>query len=94
GGITKEKFQSDSEVLTNQVAVYEDKVMELSVQAEKSQHDNEAKLTKRLIELTGIQELTRELVLEFVSEIKVHNPEHIEIIWKYGDAFEQMLSGV
>jgi len=90
GSITKEKFQSSSESLTNQVAAYENKIAKLTKKAEALQTDSENKIVKRLTQLSGIEELTRELVLEFVSEIKVYLPERIEITWHYGDAFEQM----
>ena len=93
GSITKEKFQSSSEAFTKQVAAYEDKIVELTKKAEAMQTDSVSKIVKRLTQLSGIEELTRELVLEFVSEIKVYSPEHIEITWHYGDAFEQMLQG-
>jgi len=87
GSITKEKFQADSEALTEQVAAYEKTSADLSVKIDAIENDTESKLTKRLTELSGIDELTRELVLEFVTEIKVYTPERIEIIWKYGDVF-------
>ncbi|MCL2188184.1 MAG: recombinase family protein [Defluviitaleaceae bacterium] len=87
GNISKEKFQAESEALSKQVTAYESKVVELNNQIEAVSNDTESKLTKRLIELSGITELTRELVLEFVTEIKVYTPERIEITWKYGDVF-------
>jgi len=90
--ITKNRFQTDSETLTKQVTAYEDKVEELSVKLITTENDTETKLTKRLIELSGIEELTRELVLEFVTEIKVYTPERIEITWRYGDVFQQLLT--
>jgi hypothetical protein len=75
GSITKEKFQSGSEALSKQVTAYEDKVTELTGRTEVMENDAESIFS-------GITELTRELVLEFVTEIKVYTPERIEITWK------------
>jgi len=96
GSITKDKFQAESERLTNQVVAYESKINELTAQMEEAnnQSNGECGLVKRMVELTGIQTLTRELVLEFVSEIKVFSSERIEIVWKYGDIFEKMMSNI
>jgi DNA invertase Pin-like site-specific DNA recombinase len=90
GSISRERFQADSEQLNNQVSSYEAKIKDLKIQMEEKPSDNVNKLAASLQGLSGIQELTRELVVEFISEIKVHTPECIEIIWKYGDVFEQM----
>ena len=92
GSISKEKFQSESEELSKQVNAYESKAAEMTNKIKTVENDTESKLTQRLTQLSGINELTRELVLEFVTIIKVYTPERIEITWKYGDIFEQMLA--
>ena len=96
GNTSKDKFQAESERLTGQIAAYESKINELSVQMEEinAKSENETGLVKRMVELSGIQELSRELVLEFIDEIKVYSSDRIEIVWKYADAFEQMLMSV
>ena len=87
GSISKEKFQHESETLSKQVTVYENTIAELISKIESMETETESKVTERLIQLSGITELTRELVLEFVTEIRVYTPERIEITWKYGDVF-------
>ena len=87
GCISKDKFQIESEALSKQIIAYGEKVAELNANLESMVNDTEPKPNRQQIKLSGINELSRELVLEFVTEIKVHTPERIEIIWKFGDVF-------
>jgi hypothetical protein len=94
GNILLEKFQNDIARLTQQVAAYESKITELegalkTLETENG-HDNE--LAERFEKLSGIQALTKEIVREFVSEIKIYSPNRIEIIWNYADAFAAVSS--
>jgi len=91
--ISKEKFQADSKALTEQISAYEVRASELSIQTKEAstQDDDSNKLAKQLVEFSGLQVLTREIILKFVDKIKVYNPEHIEIVWKYRDAFEKFI---
>jgi hypothetical protein len=92
GSISKEKFISESYALSEQVTTYNAKVAEIKEKTKANESDTTSMLTKQLTMLSGITELTRELALELISEIKVYTPERIEIIWKYGDAFERTLT--
>lgn len=85
-------FDADSEALSTQVATYDEKATTLTTKLESMVNDTQPKLVKRLIDLSGIIEPIRELVLEFATEIKVYTPERIEITWKYGNVFTQPMT--
>jgi hypothetical protein len=38
----------------------------------------------------GITELTKDVVDEFIKEIRVYSPERIEIIFNYADEYERI----
>jgi len=89
GGIAKEAFQDKSSKLTEQISQYEHQAILLESKLHKPMTTSECNdiFMKRYGQLNGINSLSKELVCELVKEIRIYDPEHIEIIWSYGDPF-------
>jgi len=87
--ITLEKFKTESQAITVQVSAYEEKIAVLTTQLNELSQDpvKENPITAHLQNLSGITELTREVLLTFVKEIKIRSPEQIEIVWTFADVF-------
>ncbi|MDR0920338.1 MAG: hypothetical protein LBM93_14025, partial [Oscillospiraceae bacterium] len=90
--ITKEKFQSETEKIENQVLIYENKIAKLEKQIENAEIENDKKqfLELKFSDKTVLQQLTRPIVDEFISQICVYSENKIEVILKYEDVFEEI----
>jgi DNA invertase Pin-like site-specific DNA recombinase len=92
GGISAEDFQRENEKADEQVKLYAEKIAEteakiLTLEAETGR---ENVFVERFGKQVGITELTRGIIEEFISEIKVYSPERIEIIFNYADEYEKI----
>jgi DNA invertase Pin-like site-specific DNA recombinase len=87
--ITKEKFQSETDKIENQVLEYENKISKLKEQIENSEIENDKKqfLKLKFSDKTVLQQLTRTIVDEFISQIRVYSENRIEVILNYSDIF-------
>jgi DNA invertase Pin-like site-specific DNA recombinase len=87
--ITKEKFQSETEKIENQVLICENKISKLEKQIENSEIENDKKqfLKLKFLDKTVLQQLTRPIIDEFISQIRVYSENKIEVILNYTDIF-------
>ena len=85
GAITREVFQAKSEKLSAEISAHDISISEHEEKIAKAEsssvHENMD--VERHSKLTGIKELTKELVDEMVEEIRVYSPDRIEIAWKH-----------
>jgi hypothetical protein len=94
GQLSREKFQSESAQITEQVAAYEMKADDLEAEARKLElvSDSGGAMTERLCKLTGIVELTPEILAEFVQRINVYAPDRIDVVFNFADPMGQISS--
>jgi len=81
--ISRETFQAKSEKLSALIATHESSIADLEVKVVKlessSAHENLS--IDKYNRISGITELSIELVNELVKEIRIYSPERIEINW-------------
>jgi hypothetical protein len=87
--ITKEKFKSETEKIENQVLVCENKIAKLEKLIENAEIENDKKqfLELKFSDKTILHQLTRPIVDEFISQIRVYSENKIEVILNYSDIF-------
>jgi hypothetical protein len=87
--ITKEKFQYETDKIENQVLIYENKIAKLENQIENAKIENDKKqfLELKFSDKTILQQLTRPIINEFISQIRVYSENRIEVILNYTDIF-------
>jgi hypothetical protein len=92
GGISAESFQRENEKADEQAKLYADKVAEtdIAILALEAETGRENVFVERFSKQAGITKLTREVVEEFISEIKMYSPERIEIIFNYSDEYAKI----
>ena len=93
GNLSGEAYQSESKKLTGQVASYTTAITELESQIRKLEMDSgqENTFVERFSRQAGINELSREVVDEFIKAIHVHTPDRIEITLNYADEYEKIV---
>jgi hypothetical protein len=47
---------------------------------------------ERFSKQVGITELTRPIVEELISEVKIYTPERIEIVFNYADEYAKLMT--
>jgi DNA invertase Pin-like site-specific DNA recombinase len=100
GSMAKDRFQSASDKLSEQVSAYEAKISELEIERKRLelQTDETDTFVERHIQFAGITELTREVLEIFVKEVRVHAADRIEIVMNFADEYkrvaEQLGAGV
>ena len=87
--IAADSFQSKNEKIDNQIKHYNGEIGRLQkeiadLEAAKSQ-DNA--FVQQFSKHTGLQELTRGVVVDLIEEIKVFSAERIEIVFNYADEY-------
>jgi DNA invertase Pin-like site-specific DNA recombinase len=89
--ISKEKFQSETEKIANKVLEYKNKISNLKEQIEIAEIENDKKqfLELKFSDKTILQQLTRAIVDEFISQIRVYSENKIEVILNYSDIFKE-----
>jgi hypothetical protein len=93
GDITAEGFQHGNEAIDDQVNALNAKIEEMNreILALETETGQENVFVERFSKHVGITELTRAVVEEFISEIKVYSPERIEIVWSYADEYAKLI---
>jgi DNA invertase Pin-like site-specific DNA recombinase len=96
GGITAEGFQRENERIDGLAAAGRAKIDGLNreILALEAETGRENVFVERFCKQGGITELTRAVVEEFISEIKVYSPERIEIVFNYADERAKLLPAV
>jgi DNA invertase Pin-like site-specific DNA recombinase len=92
GNITAEAFQQENEKADDQAQQYAGKIPVLQEEIRKleSETGRENIFVERFSKQSGITELTRSIVEEFVKEIKVFAADRIEIVFNYADEYEKI----
>ena len=92
GDISRETFQDENEKLTRQVMEYMEKITELETQIRNLEMESgrENIFIERFGKHIGIQELSREVVDEFIQAIYVYAPDRIEVILNYADDYNRV----
>jgi hypothetical protein len=92
GSVTAEAFQRENEQADDRIAKHTARIPE--IQAEilrlESETGRENLFIERFSKQVGITELTKDVVDEFIKEIRVYSPERIEVIFNYADEYERV----
>lgn len=89
--MSKEAYHKDSEKLTDQIAIYTDKIAELKriMRTMEMKSGQEDVFVERFSKQIGIQELSQGVVDEFINKIRVYAHDRIEVTLNYVDAYYQ-----
>lgn len=92
GTISAEAFQRENERTDELVSQRTAKIPELQAQIRELEMETgrENVFVERFSKQSGIQELTRAVVEEFISEIKVYAADRIEILFNYDDEYDKI----
>jgi DNA invertase Pin-like site-specific DNA recombinase len=92
GGLTAEAFQRENESADGRVKRHAEKIaaLESEIRSLETETGRENVFVERFGKQLGITELTREVVEEFISEVKVYSPERIEVVFNYADGYEEI----
>ena len=92
GSLPIESYKYESEKLSNQIAAYTEKIVELEKQIQRLEMEagQENAFVERYSTQIFINELSREIVDEFIQAIHVYSPDRIEITLNYIDEFEKI----
>ena len=92
GTISAESFQRENEKADDLVLQYTVKIPELQdrIHELETATGQENVFVERFSRQIGIQELTREVVEEFIKEIKVYAVDRVEIIFNYADEYAKV----
>lgn len=88
GKIDKETYQTRRKEYTEQEAELQEriKILESNLQEQRLEDsDDTAKVVEKLKKYSQAEELTEPMVRALIKEVKVTDPEHIEIIWNFDD---------
>jgi len=89
GAISAEAFQRENEKADGQAAKYAAKIPKIQARIRELEMETgrENLFVERFSRHAGLEELTRKIVEEFVSEIKVYAAERIEIVFNFADEY-------
>lgn len=89
GDISLEAYRREVNKVTSQAADYAQKIAELEKQIRRLEVESEQEnvFVERFSRQTGISELSREAVEEFVQAIHVYSRERIEVVLNYADEY-------
>jgi hypothetical protein len=92
GAITGENFQREFERADDLIKKNTAKIPELLKQIEtlKTEMGCENVFIEQYGKLSGLQELTRKVVEDFVYEVKVYAPDRIEVIFNFADEYAKI----
>ena len=90
--LSREAFKTENEKISSQAADYSRKIAELEAQIRKRETESgqENAFVERFSRQAGINELSREVMDEFIQSVHVYAPDRIEIILNYADEFEKI----
>jgi hypothetical protein len=89
--LSAEEFQLKNEIANEQAAKYAARIPKIQERIKKLEAEISGNLfTERFSRHVGLQELTRAIVVEFISEVKVYSVGRIETIFNYADEYAQI----
>lgn len=91
GIITNTEYQELKAAFRSQIEVLEEEIRALRQEIEKiaRERDDKVRWAARFIEYRGFQQLTREILLNLVEEIRIFDSDRIEVIFKYQTEYEE-----
>ena len=92
GTVSAERFQRENEKADDLAVKYTAKIPELQARIREIEAETgcENVFVERFSKQVGIQEITRAVVEEFISEIKVYAADRIEITFNYIDEYKKI----
>jgi DNA repair exonuclease SbcCD ATPase subunit len=88
--ISSEAFQCEHEKANERATKYVAKISTLQARIQKLEAETGENLfIERFSRQAGLQELTRGIVEELISEIKVYAADHIEVVFSFADEYAQ-----
>jgi hypothetical protein len=96
GKLTAEAFQRENEKADELAIERRAKVAELEteIRALESESGKENLFVERYSRQVGLTELTREVVTEFVREVKVYAPDRIEVVFNFADEYAKVMKSM
>lgn len=90
GKLTKEEYLDQKREISQKEAEYKERVHELQkkvaeAETQKAQEENPG--LKTFIKYKNLEALSYPIIQELIKEICFYDPEHIEVIWNYQDAY-------
>lgn len=91
GMITAEEYQELKASFRRQAQNLEEEVRVMRQELEKLAKERESKVqwASRFLKYRGFQELTREILLNLVEEIRVFDKDRIEVVFQYAEEYEE-----
>lgn len=91
GVITNTEYQELKAAFRSQIGALEEEILALRQEMEKTarERDDKVRWAARFIEYRGFQQLTREILLNLVEEIRIFDSDRIEVIFKYQTEYEE-----
>lgn len=88
GKIEKSTFQSNKSKTAILIQEAEERLSALGTLSE-----NTSELVEQHRPFYGQNTLTREMVKELIKEVKVYSPIEIEIVWRFGECYQELEQG-
>jgi DNA invertase Pin-like site-specific DNA recombinase len=90
--ISAEAFQRETEKADEKAAKYAEKIPEVQakITAFEMETGRENLFIERFSKQTGLQELTRAAVEEFINEVRVYTADRIEVIFNFSDEYAKI----
>lgn len=95
GDISKAEYQERRKLLNDQEEILKRQIAEAQKQeldARMEESEEAARAIEKLSSFARAQELTQEMVSALVKEVRVTDPEHIEIRWNFSDLVMEFLT--
>jgi hypothetical protein len=92
GEISGEAFQRETEEADAKVMDCENKIVEVERRITELENSTgqENMFVERFSKQVGISELTRPIVEELISEVKIYSPERIEVVFNFADEYAKI----
>lgn len=90
GVITEEEYRDLKSAFRREIEILNEEICALKQQLEEyvENGSDKAEWVNRFIECRGFQQLTREILLKLVDEIRVFDKDRIEVVFKYQSEYE------
>lgn len=96
GIITKEEYMELKEAFRSEIITLKDEIHALQEEVRNLAKDREDKVqwVRKFIKYRGFTELSRDLLLQLVKEIRIYDKERIEVVFKFQSEYEELLQFV
>ena len=92
GIISQKEYLELKEIFRGEITVLQDEIQSLREEIKKLAKDKNDKVhwIKQFIEYRGFIELTRDLLLRLVEEIRIYDKDRIEVIFKFQSEYKEL----